>query len=77
MARTMMLTGMDDLAVRRVRHWAESCGMTPSEYLTRLSELHERLNSLASAPREQADSQLAGRLLADFGLVTDAPRLSS
>jgi hypothetical protein len=69
MARTMMLTGMDDLAVSNIRHWAESSGLTPSEYLTRLAELHERLNGLVQTRGDEARAAFARQILTESGLI--------
>ena len=44
MTRTMMLTGLDDMTVARIRHWADVHGTTPSDYLVRLVDLHDRLD---------------------------------
>ena len=43
----MMLTGLDHMTVARIRHWADVHGTTPSDYLVRLVDLHDRLASIA------------------------------
>jgi hypothetical protein len=63
MARNMMITGLDDLTVVRIRHWADAHGSTPSEYLARLAELHQRLDSLAQSRADELRASLARELL--------------
>jgi hypothetical protein len=71
MARNMMLTGLDDLTVTRIRHWAETHGTTPSEYLARLAELHERLDSLAQSRTDEMRASVARELLSASRLRPD------
>jgi hypothetical protein len=68
MARNMMITGLDDLTVTRIRHWADAHGTTPSEYLARIAELHERLDSLAQSRTDELRASLARELLTESRL---------
>ena len=63
MARNIMLTGLDDLTVTRIRHFADGYGLTAADYVARIADLHERLESLARSHSDPAGSSLARELL--------------
>ncbi len=70
MTRTMMLTGLDDMTVARIRHWADIHGTTPSDYLVRLVDLHDRLASIAGSHGDDPRAHLARDLLVANRLET-------
>ena len=59
----MMLTGLDDMTVARIRHWADVHGTTPSDYLVRLVDLHDRLASIARSHDDDPRAATARELL--------------
>jgi hypothetical protein len=66
----MMLTGLDDMTVARIRHWADVHGTTPSDYLVRLVDLHDRMASIARSQGDDARANMARELLLTNRLET-------
>lgn len=59
----MMLTGLDDVTVARIRGWADVHGTTPSDYLVRLVDLHDRMASIARSHGDDSVAIIARELL--------------
>ena len=59
----MMLTGLDDMTVARIRQWADVHGTTPSDYLVRLVDLHDLLASTARSHGDETRANTAHELL--------------
>ncbi len=69
MPTSILLTGLSDDAVTRIRYWSELNGMTAGQYVEHLVELYERLRE-AGMSREDAARRLdAAELLGAASLT--------